>query len=1628
MKTKKIFTPIIAVGLAMSLSVGADVDITIGTTQINNLTFSYFPDGASMPSIYTFGNTPNQGNFVNSLTFKFDDKPIQNPLQLNSQDGGIHSELSLGNAQSLNYIDPNGAWVDEMIIDLDRPNSMTAKQLTFTLTSVGGNGALSGMSDGMSAQKATLKILNSQNVNDVVNFNFMGKVWSDIFIDSKNENSFSFNVGSSSDGSKEITGNITISADNQNNSKNTFNFNNVTYTGTFTNAISTDTVINLDGSNTQFIGDINTTGGNTTVNFLTSGMTFQGNITADGGNNILNFSETNVNFSSQKITAGSNSTNTINISTGTDNTRYLTFNLDGNGTNIVNLDDNLDIGGPGSGDLIVVSTSANTDINIGSNARIELDTFSVTSKKGITNINFLGGTAELIPAYNSVSFIADGGKNIFNFKKDGVFNIAGSINATNGTNHFVIDKKIVFESNLSLYGSSQTSSKNVFDIYANSSLQMFAESAHMSLQGGNMEINFKSGDSAGFFAGLVSESKQNNLTINLEDNAHGILQNIDSQTGIINFGDGSLLDIVDSVFHLDTVNFPGNEASLSVTSDYNPTYAYLYSAIKGEKLTINFDKGTDSAYPSYLILKSGGNELKALNVVGNISKALDRVTLEQGLTSILDEVNILQNKGVEFILQDNSSSITFKNHLVNSGEVNFRFEAKSGSVNSNIQSNDAGVTTFTFIQTNGVYTINGELSTSGQAQNIFDLTSKSATISNNLIFYGNKVSEDGGNIINIGANQTLALSSNINGVTTTNSITTASGVTYLNLKGDNANFEGNISTSGGKTVINFQGNSQISGNLNISSSGEINITVADGKTASFIKSIEVNGNDALLSVNLGNNSTIRLNSGSGNLSNTSGIVTLSFNGSGNFSGNITTSSGSSTTFELGKSDGSLDSATITIAGVIANSNNNLATNANAGENAFSVNATNTTFKYTSQADGLVFSHGQNAILFENNNNATLHWQGADSTDKSISTTGGNTLIEFQQNGTIASGLDVSGGEITINLYEGKKGAINGEITTVGKGKSHIVFNQNNSTLTLKDNAIITSVSNLENHSKAYGSNNGISFYHDQRSGKDFKTLVVGTKGSSSDGISGEGLNFVVYATTNETNAKANNSVYSDKIVIHSSSNAGSSTHNLGVRFENQDTINLDAITYAKGENNNILVASVAKSSKVNFNTQENLVLGFDVANVQYAKEDTDENGNYQANGTYTSYFIGSAKADNIVVAEQEITATAFTLNYDLYMANFNSLNKRMEELRENPHSQGVWARVFNGALSNDFGLGSKSNYTTIQAGYDYAFGFEGANNYLGVALSYALSTSTSNNAYDINGQKRSIDGIYSNAFEIAIYNTYVSDTGWYNDSIAKFSYLLSNFDIKNLNNGESTSNDTKNFALTLSDEVGYRFALGEVKEWSITPQLELGFGYFNQSDFKQTLQNSGAYLSSGADSVLTLRARAGSSFGYDFKNFTQGNSFNASVYVGAFYEYDYVSGGEIHMDTQRGTQANQYSNLTSDGRVVINVGTNMSVEDHTRIYFDFEKSFMGKINMDYQVNFGVRYSFGESNGYTPQNVETQEESKAPLKIEEKEKIEENKEGKNQESTSSKDDKKQDNKEEDTSNEVGELDTKKQKGK
>ena len=507
--------------------------------------------------------------------------------------------------------------------------------------------------------------------------------------------------------------------------------------------------------------------------------------------------------------------------------------------------------------------------------------------------------------------------------------------------------------------------------------------------------------------------------------------------------------------------------------------------------------------------------------------------------------------------------------------------------------------------------------------------------------------------------------------------------------------------------------------------------------------------------------------------------------------------------------------------------------------------------------------------------------------------------------------------------------------------------------------------------------------------KDFRLLSVGSQygAMASRGLAGANGLFSVLVNTSASGVNqlgglsASNDfdlygyAYSDRVVVHELQDTNKPLKQY-IQVLTAENTDYTTIAYQGGgteTQGNIAVFSVKNDQgKALIDLEAKSILqGYDEIRTTLTSTTTDANG--KTNGgpqDYTTYFIDSMGNKGASKANQLSAITALSNNYMLYLANLNSLNKRMGELRENTASQGAWLRIFNGMQSTNFKemLDSRAIYTTIQAGYDYTFGFKGASNYLGFALSYANALGSSESYRDINGIDKGLKNMNSNAFELAIYNAYVQDgaskatgfkNGLYSDSIAKFSYILGSYNFLDQSN---KTYDTSNFAFTLSQELGYRFLLGADKEFYIDPQAELAFGFFSNSNLAQSMGNN-FFLKAMQDSILTLRSRVGSSFGYKFDKFTQNKGFNSSLYLGTYFVSDVLLGGEVSINTNANKPL-EIKPLTSDMRFVLNLGTNFKIKDNTRIYFDFERSFGGKITTDYQLNLGVRYSFGTSK-YTP---------------------------------------------------------------
>lgn len=376
--------------------------------------------------------------------------------------------------------------------------------------------------------------------------------------------------------------------------------------------------------------------------------------------------------------------------------------------------------------------------------------------------------------------------------------------------------------------------------------------------------------------------------------------------------------------------------------------------------------------------------------------------------------------------------------------------------------------------------------------------------------------------------------------------------------------------------------------------------------------------------------------------------------------------------------------------------------------------------------------------------------------------------------------------------------------------------------------------------------------------------------------------------------------------------------------------------------------------------------GFATYTVEIIKESA-------SGGNPTTWKLGGTSNAKVASGASDFSNVILPLNYTNWNSNINSLNKRMGELRDNPYNQGVWARVFTGEQTNSQAKAQiNMSYLTLQGGYDYGIALDDARNYIGLALSYGMSSAQSEKFYDSFNTAYEYDAKSSN-IEVGLYNSYVQNSGLYTDSIFKFSYITSNFDGINASSANTT---VSNYAMSFGQEVGYRLKFGEKQDWYFDPQAEIVFGYFSQTDFDQTFEQQ--VLNSSLNAMFLARARVGADLAYSLKTTKDTYDFRA----GLSYVYDYVNNGNAQFSILNSSIATLVENgvITSDQRLVLNVGTNMQINDEVRLYVDFETSFLGEIQTKYQVNAGVRYSFGEKIQAQITEEENNQEYVAPLKI------------------------------------------------
>lgn len=258
-------------------------------------------------------------------------------------------------------------------------------------------------------------------------------------------------------------------------------------------------------------------------------------------------------------------------------------------------------------------------------------------------------------------------------------------------------------------------------------------------------------------------------------------------------------------------------------------------------------------------------------------------------------------------------------------------------------------------------------------------------------------------------------------------------------------------------------------------------------------------------------------------------------------------------------------------------------------------------------------------------------------------------------------------------------------------------------------------------------------------------------------------------------------------------------------------------------------------------------------------------------------------------------------SYSLFLSNINDLNKRLGELRNNPKSKGFWARIFNGMNTSNYAQELKNYYFNVQGGYDDSFDYKDSKAYFGWALSYGhsnLKSSATNAKATPETSDISLKG-NSNLIEFGIYYAYVSNQGFYSDTIFKGSYINNTITLEN-NQGIGTKNNgiLNTHTLSLGEELGYRwnFLLQEKQtskhSFYIEPSIEMILGYVQGSQFDETDKNARSIQARLPD-ILALRGRIGANLGYSLKTLKHQSDFR----IGMSYIGDKAFNGTIDLSS-----------------------------------------------------------------------------------------------------------------------------------
>lgn len=485
------------------------------------------------------------------------------------------------------------------------------------------------------------------------------------------------------------------------------------------------------------------------------------------------------------------------------------------------------------------------------------------------------------------------------------------------------------------------------------------------------------------------------------------------------------------------------------------------------------------------------------------------------------------------------------------------------------------------------------------------------------------------------------------------------------------------------------------------------------------------------------------------------------------------------------------------------------------------------------------------------------------------------------NGDLITHDNNSTGNVSLSGGSVWKGAVRSDGETSGQGSTNI--NIDDSYWEMTENSTVSTLSLANNGTVALGS----------PSGTDFHVLSVGN-------LSGNG-EFIM-----RTDIAAN----TGDILRVTGTTSGSHT--------------LNVINNGSANTNGTETHTIVETADGNgdFSLKNQVELGGYV----YALQQNGDNWELYAPS-------GQNGGDPIISEGGKAPVNAINAGYLLNLAETQTLSQRMGELRGTDSEGDVWIRGFGGGFDSKTSqkLGDfNTSYGGTQMGIDKRFALGEDSLYFGAVAGL------------LNSDQDYATGSGSvNNYHVGLYGTYVTQSGFYIDSLVKFSDITYDFGVKDTAGQHVGAKTSANY-YTASIEAGQRFHLSQQSEGLyIEPQLQLTYGYQDSTKF-----NESNGLQVNVDSYQSLQSRVGLNVGYDVKS--------GPVPLNVYAKMSYINEHDADVDFRLNNA--KESESFGDQWWLAGVGISAQVNPQNAFYADIEKANSNKYE-NYQINAGYRFIF-----------------------------------------------------------------------